>query len=91
MKLKGISAVKVYQAVEFNRKLETYFVETMDRMVGLQISLFENVGVLIKTPNDQIVVPFTNVAFMKTELSETDKKNPGREAKIGEGKPFRSR
>jgi len=88
MKLK---AVKVYQAVEFNRKLETYFVETSQRMQGLQLSIMKDVGVVIKTDADTIIVPFTNVAFMKTELSEVDKKNPGREAKLGEGEPFRSK
>lgn len=87
MKLK---AVKVYQAVEFNRKLETYFVETSDRMRGLDLSILESVGVVIKTETDQIIVPFTNVAFMKTHLSDVDKKNPGREAKVGEGKSYRS-
>lgn len=86
MKLK---AVKVYQAVEFNRKLETYFVETSDRMKGLKLSIMEAVGVVVETPEDRIIVPFTNVAFMKTELSESDKKNPGREAKVGEGKSYR--
>jgi hypothetical protein len=89
MKNIKLKAVKVYQAVEFNRKLETYFVETSDRMKGLDLEVFENVGIVIRTENDQIIVPFTNVAFMKTELSHVDKKNPGREAKVGEGKAYR--
>lgn len=85
-----LKAIKVYQAVEFNRKLETYFVERQ-HMQDLEMSIYKDVGVLIKTKEDQIIVPFTNVAFMKTELSEADKKHPGREAKSGEGSAYRAK
>jgi hypothetical protein len=86
-----IKAVKIYQAVEFNRKLETYFVETTDRMVGLSLVVVEGIGVRVSTAQDSIIVPFTNVAYMKEDLSENDKKTLGRQPKVGEGQPFRSK
>lgn len=87
----NIKAVKVYQAVEFEGKLSTYFVEVVkdNRMVGLKMSLWEGVGVKLATAKDSIVVPFANIAYIKDEMSEADKKHPSREPKSGEQKPNR--
>lgn len=92
MKLK---AVKVYQAVEFCRKLETFFVENDTRMKGLVAEVFVvegvAVGVKLQTADDEIIVPFTNIAYMKCELSDNDKKNKGREPKLGDQAPYRGK
>lgn len=87
----NIKAVKVYQAVEFNRKLETYFVETDTRMQGLKFKIVDGVGVRVSCATDSMIVPFTNIAYIKDELSSNDEKTKGREPKLGEQAPYRSK
>jgi hypothetical protein len=60
-------------------------------MKGLNLEIWNNIGVKITTKDDEIIVPFTNVAYMKVELSEADKKTAGREPKLGEGSAYRSK
>lgn len=79
----NIKAVKVYQAVEFEGKLQTYFVEAKDRMVGLQMSIWNGIGVKMKTAKCSIVVPFANIAFIKDEHTKGEEQHLGREPQVG--------
>lgn len=80
-----IKAVKCYQAVEFETKLETFFAEAQNRMVGLKFSIWNNVGIKMETPKCSIIVPFANIAYIKDVSTE------GRELKVGEQVPNRNR
>ena len=79
MKLK---IVRVYQPVEFQSRLETYFADRVG-MKAIQMELLKSNIVSIKTVKDFILVPLTNVAFMVPEVAETANVDVSRERKAG--------
>lgn len=79
MKLK---VVRVYQPIEFQSKLETYFV-SKPAMKNVEMELRKDAIVSIRTDKDYVLVPLTNVAFMVPETAETEKKDYTRERKAG--------
>lgn len=80
MKLK---VVRAYQPIEFQSKLETYFV-SKPSMKDVEMELRKDNIVSIRTEKDFVLVPLTNVAFMVPETAETKSKDYSRERKAGE-------
>jgi len=64
MEVPKLKAVKVYQAVEFQRKLESFFIDNKSKkMEDLEMTT-NLIGVEIKTNKDHIIVPYANIAAM---------------------------
>ena len=72
-----IAVARTYQPVEFERTLYTHFPEDRGpNKEPLQIELLENFAAIsVKSPKDAVLIPLTNVAFMKpSDISEAPKK-----------------
>lgn len=87
-----IKAVKTYQAVEFQNKLESFFIKNAQKkMSDLKITVIEHLGVRLSSAKDDIIVPFANIAGIylkhrdaveqvKAELVETVEVKPEAES-----------
>lgn len=64
--------VKCYQAVYLNRKLDTMFPNMNHKSVDIQF--LEGIGVRISIPEDSIIVPYPNVAYVQLEVETEEKK-----------------
>lgn len=71
-----ILEVKSYQPVMFQKRNETFF-SRRDQMADLELSLLEGQSaVLVKSGTDCVIIPFTNIAFIRPEKVETKDVKP---------------
>jgi hypothetical protein len=77
MKIENIRNVRLYQAVKFDGKSDTFFtIDTTPSRRGVQLSIVENIGVLIENERDAILVPFPNISgiYLKTDHHKKEEK-----------------
>lgn len=76
MKDLNILSVRVYQSVQLNGKQNTFF-STLHTPAGpgVSIELIDNIGVLIKSTKDEVIVPFTNVSgiYLDTSIKKEER------------------
>lgn len=75
----NIKAIRVYQPVQFEGALRTYFAKPKHDnmpMADIQMEIVFGNLVRIKTAKDDVLIPFTNVAFIALNGSEQTHENP---------------
>lgn len=75
----AIKAVRTYQPVQFEGSLRTFFAAPKERgrpMVDLELEIVFGNLVRIRSPKDDVMVPFTNVAFLALDSSEQTHDKP---------------
>lgn len=75
----SIKAVRVYQPVQFEGTLRSYFIKAPQNnlpMHDLEMGIVYGNLVRIKTSKDDVLVPFTNVAFIALNGSQQDHNIP---------------
>ena len=94
MSKKEILAVRVYQAVKFNKSLDTFFsTERIKNLEPKKLTVNKEIGgIEIEDSRDHIVVPFTNVSviYLKSKAAvekiEEKKKQAEKVKKTNESK-----
>lgn len=75
----SIKSVRVYQPVQFEGSLRTYFVKPKHDnmpMADIQMEIVYGNLVRITTGKDDVLIPFTNVAFIALNGSEQTHDSP---------------
>ncbi len=97
MKKYDIDAVRIYQAVMFNRSNETFFsTRDINNVTRKEIEILEELqAISIKSDKDHIIVPLTNVSAIylkspvKKEQAESDKAEKAKPISKTESKKIR--
>lgn len=77
-----IKGIKLYQAVQINQKQITHLTAKAPQLAGLQgnvsMKFIENMGVLVETDTDAVLVSFNNLAaiFIEKDSLNLEKKEP---------------
>lgn len=75
----SIKAVRVYQPVQFEGSLRSYFIKAPQNnlpMHDLEMEIVYGNLVRVKTAKDDVLVPLTNVAFIALHSSQQDHNIP---------------
>jgi len=68
-----ILEVKSYQPIMFNKKNETFFCER-GGMSNLKLEMLEgHSAVLVSCETDMVIIPFTNIAYIRPEKVQPSK------------------
>jgi hypothetical protein len=75
-KLKDVHSVRIYQAVKFENKLQTFFT-TLDsaQRKGIKITIEPSIGVLLESDSDAVIVPFPNISGIYLHTAEKTAKH----------------
>ena len=84
----AIDAIRCYQSVMFDKRLETYFAtRQINEKLALEIEILEKINMIsIKNDRDHVLIPITNVSavYLKSPLKlEQESKDKKERAKVG--------
>jgi hypothetical protein len=84
----NILSVRVYQAVKLHNKSQTHFTTVgSQNHKKVKIEILEGIGVLVKSENDAVIIPFPNISGIyldteqKKELREEREEDRNKPAK----------
>lgn len=75
--------IRAYQDVKFEGKLQSFFTtKSTAHYRNVKISLVENIGALVESDKDSVIIPFTNISAINLDTEAKRESREAREADI---------